>query len=120
MALRREVPAVTVWTKAVQTANLIWEDVMTKDKYVRYGAAIAAGALFAVWIGLPPALLLFLLICPLMMFFMMRGMHGGAGGHNEHHAPPEAQQPDIDATKPCPELSLPFASVAAQEAASPR
>jgi hypothetical protein len=72
---------------------------MTQDKYVRYGVAIAAGAVLAVWVGLPPALLLFLLVCPLMMFFMMRGMHGGEGGHGEHHGPPEAQQRDIDVTK---------------------
>ena len=78
---------------------------MTRDKYVGYGVAIAAGAVFAVWVGLPPTLLLFLLVCPLMMFFMMRGMHGG-GGHNpgqdrtEDGKTPDGSHERIDHPKP--------------------
>lgn len=49
-----------------------------------------AGAVVAVWTGLPPTFLI-LLACPLMMFFMMRGMHGNTA---DHHSIKKTEDPD--------------------------
>jgi hypothetical protein len=62
---------------------------MNKDHYPLYGVALVAGAVLAVWAGMPFAFLLFL-VCPLMMFFMMKGM---GGMHGNAPAEPKTTEP---------------------------
>ena len=72
-------------------------DVMNKDHYPFYGAALVAGAALAVWAGMPVAFLLFL-VCPLMMFFMMKGM-GMGGMHANGPAETTTATPSSPATE---------------------